>query len=95
MSETEYLLTTFDNPFDPFDEWDQWYVWDKRAGYDTLGLLARIAKSSNELSDADRYLAVQGAIDEIVRENVSGMHRKVQRGDVARLAAIHREEAST
>jgi hypothetical protein len=41
---------------------------------------------SDELSDADQFLAVQQAIDEIVRENVTGVHRKVKRGDVARIA---------
>jgi hypothetical protein len=77
----EYLLTTFDNPFDPFTQWDEWYAFDLHAGYHTPGLLARVAQSSSDLSEADQYLAVQDAIDEIVRENVSGMHRKVKRGE--------------
>lgn len=79
----EYMLTTFDNPFDPFTQWDEWYAWDLNAGYHTPGLLARISKSSDELAEADQHLAVQQAIDEIVRENVSGMHRKVLRGQIA------------
>lgn len=79
----EYMLTTFDNPFDPFTQWDEWYVWDRNAGYHTPGLLARLSYSSDEISDADQYLAIQRAIDEIARENVSGMHKKVKRGDVA------------
>lgn len=78
-----YMLTTYDNPFDPFTQWDQWYSWDMSAGYNTPGLLARIAFTSDEISEADQDLAIQNAIDEIVRENVSGMHRKVKRGDVA------------
>src|SRR4051794_35588220 len=76
------LLTTVDNPFDPFTHWDEWYAWDLSAGYNTCGLLARVALTSDELSDADYALAIQNAIDEIVRENVSGMHRKVQQGDL-------------
>jgi hypothetical protein len=81
MAKPECMLTTYDNPYDPFTEWDEWYAWDMRAGYDTPGLLARVAYSSDELSDVDRFLAIQDAIDEIVRENVSGMHRKVTRGE--------------
>lgn len=81
----DYMLTTYDNPFDPFTEWDQWYSWDQTAGYHSPGLLDRVARTSDELSEADQHRAVQEAILEIVRENISGMHRKVQRGDVARL----------
>ena len=80
-----YMLTTDDNPFDPFDEFDEWYVWDSSHGYHTPGLLDRVARSSDELSDVDQHNAIQYAIDEIVRENVYGVHIKVKRGDVARL----------
>lgn len=77
--ENEYLLTTYDNPFNPFTQFDEWFVWDTRAGYHTCGLLDRITVSSNEISEADQEQAIQDAIDEIVKENVSGMHRKVSR----------------
>lgn len=79
---SEFLLTTFDNPYDPFTQWDEWLSWDMHAGYNTPGLLARIAVTSNEISDADYFHAIQNAIDEIVEENVSGMHRKIKRGDL-------------
>jgi hypothetical protein len=81
-SRPEYLLTTVDNPFDPWTQWEEWLQWDSRAGYNTPGLLARIANTSNDLSDADQHVILQQAIDEIVRENVMGVHRKVKRGDV-------------
>ena len=76
---TEYMLTTVDNPFDPFTRFDEWLAYDTRLGYDTPGMLARITKISNDLSEPDQALAVQDAIDEIVTENVSGMWRKVSR----------------
>jgi hypothetical protein len=87
----EYMLTTYDNPYDPFTEWDEWYMWDMRAGYHTPGLLARVSYLSDEISEADQYLAVQDAIDEVVRENISGMHRKVKRGE--QLVAAKDEQA--
>jgi len=71
------MLTTYDNPFDPWTQFQQWFAYDTRLGYHTASLLARIARTSDELSDADQRLAIQQAIDEIVRENVSGMHRKI------------------
>lgn len=78
----EYMLTTVDNPFDPFTQWDEWFAWDAAAGYHTPGLLARIANVSDDLSDADVNMAIQDAIDEIVKENVTGMFRKVLRNEV-------------
>jgi hypothetical protein len=81
-SRPEYMLTTVDNPYDPFTQWDEWFVWDQTAGYHTPGLLARVAVLSNDLSEADQHEAVQDAIDDIVRENVLGVFRKVKRGDV-------------
>jgi len=81
MTETdginEYMLTTVDNPFNPFTQFDEWLAWDHKAGYDTPALLDRIAVQSDEMSEADQAQAVDLAMDEIVRENVSGMHTKV------------------
>jgi len=75
----ESMLTTVDNPHDPFGDYDSWYRWDRDAGYHSPEFLARIAKVSVETSDADQVLAINDAIDEIVKENVTGMFRKVTR----------------
>lgn len=73
----EFMLTTVDNPYNPFTDWAEWYRFDEARGYRSTGLLARVVKSSDDLSDADQELAIDQAIDEIVKENVSGMHRKI------------------
>ena len=44
----EVMLTTVDNPFDPFDNFDEWYKIDMQFGYNTCGLLARIAPAPPE-----------------------------------------------
>lgn len=75
----ESMLTTIDNPYDPFTQFDEWFAWDTRAGYHTLNLLARVARTSPDLSEADLAQAEEDAIDEIVLYNVSGVHRKVVR----------------
>lgn len=71
------MLTTIDNPWNPFTHYDEWFAEDRRLGYHTPALLARVTVSSNELSEYDQELDIIRAIDEIVTENVSGMHRKV------------------
>lgn len=73
------MLTTTDNPHDPFDNFGAWYVYDLTSGYHTSAFLARIVNNSEQLSDADHDLAIEQAIDEIVRENVLGIWRKVER----------------
>jgi hypothetical protein len=69
-------LTTVDNPFNPITQFDQWYVWDSTHGYHTLSYLARVTRSSYELSEADQDLASMQAMDEIVLIN-EGLYKKV------------------
>ena len=71
------MLTTIDNPFNPFTQWDEWKSFDEDKGYYTCAYLARIAKTSDELSDADYDLAVEEAIDEICELNTLGLYKKV------------------
>lgn len=72
-----FMLTTIDNPFDPFTQWDSWFMEDARLGYNTPGLIARIAFVSENLSEPDQAKAVLDAIDEIATINASGVHKKV------------------
>lgn len=76
---TEYMLTTVDNPYNPFTDFDAWLAFDIHMGYNTTAFLGRIAMVPDDLPEAYQSLAIQSAIDEIVKENVSGMWRKVSR----------------
>lgn len=78
----QYMLTTTDNPFSPVTQYDAWLTWDIAHGYCTNAFLARVAFISDDMSDADRFLIIQEAIDEIVNENVSGVHTKVRADSV-------------
>lgn len=69
------MLTTVDNPYDPFDDFDAWLGYDQQAGHHSLPLLARIAVSSDDMSDADQSLAIKQAIDEIIEMNPNGLYR--------------------
>jgi hypothetical protein len=71
------MLTTVDNPHSPFDDFEAWYSYDVSSGYHTTSFLARIAQTSDQLSNSDIQLATEQAIDEIVKENVLGIYRKV------------------
>jgi hypothetical protein len=71
------MLTTVDNPYDPFDQFDLWYQFDLAHGYNSTGLLARLAYTSTELSEVVYQAEQERAIDRVVALNPFGVHRKV------------------
>lgn len=64
------LLTTEDNPYNPFTDWDSWYNFDIFKGYDTCGLLARVAFTVDDFEDGGTLDAMR----QIVEYNLSGKH---------------------
>lgn len=79
MTDVELMVTTVDNPWDPFTQFLEWYTFDTVSGYNTCGYLARLTRSSSELSEPDQRVAINQAVEEIVRENVLGIYKKVSR----------------
>lgn len=78
MPQVEYRLTTFDNPFDPFTQFDSWFLYDVEKGYNTCAYLDRVlneAPSNQDPSDS----AISEAIDEIVKNDIFNMYKKVSR----------------
>lgn len=69
-----HMLSTSDNPWNPWTHFTEWEAYDMQAGHFTLPYLARITVSSDELSDADQDLAVELAIEEIIRLNITGTY---------------------
>lgn len=77
----ESMLTTADNPYNPFTQFDEWYAFDEEKGYHTCAYLARIVKTSDELSEADQQLASEQAIAEIVQYNLLGNYKRVTKSN--------------
>ena len=73
----EVAITTIDNPYDPFTQFDEWFAFDESKGYHTCAYLARIIRSSQELSIKDQMIAKEQAVDSICSENILGIYRKV------------------
>ena len=72
-------LTTIDNPFNPFEQFASWFLFDSEKGYNSCGYLDRIAKTSDELTDAENAQEIERAIDEIVKYDPLGIYIKVKR----------------
>lgn len=73
------MLTTVDNPYNPFTQFEEWYAYDTNMGYNTSAYLARIAKTSEYLTDAENDQAVDDAIGEILYLDVLGIYQRVTR----------------
>lgn len=76
-----YALTTFDNPYNPIDDFASWFSFEVEKGYNTSGLLARVARTSDLLSDEENQKEVNRAIDEIIKNDPICRYRKIKAGD--------------
>ena len=66
MTMKYYRLTTKDNPHDVFEDYVNWANYDHQMGYNTAELLARIARTSDELSEEENQKEIERAIDIII-----------------------------
>ena len=76
-----YALTTIDNPFDPFEQFTSWFLFDVEKGYNSCSYLMRIAKISDDLSDEEKDLEIERAIDEIIKYDFMNIYKKVKFND--------------
>jgi hypothetical protein len=70
-------LTTIDNPFNPSQQWDEWRRFDEDHQYFTSQYLARLAKTSTELSEEDYLIELGDTIDRICDLNPIGLYKKL------------------
>lgn len=73
------MLTTIDNPYDPIDHFDEWLNFDNDKGYGTCSYLARVANTSDQLTDTENNEEIERAINEIILHDYAGIYKKVER----------------
>lgn len=78
-SYAECAITTFDNPFDPFEEFTQWNLFDKEKGYDSNYKVARLVNFTDEMSDREKLIENERAIDRLIALDVTNTYKKVTR----------------
>lgn len=80
LQNEDYMLTTYDNPYNPFEHFEAWFKYDMLLGHNCCSLLNEIAAvntiQSEELNEKD----INDAMDYIV-ENYSPIYKKVKRSD--------------
>lgn len=78
MDDKEVFITTVDNPFDPETEFDKWHQFDIQNGYNTNELVARLTRDTEYLSEYERAIEIEAAIDTVCRW-FPKTHRKIVR----------------
>lgn len=61
----DYMITTYDNPFNPWTNYDEWETFDIVYGYKTNQKLAKIALNSTKVNEIEDEDATNYAIDEL------------------------------
>lgn len=72
------MLTTVDNPYSPFDNFKSWFLFDVQKGYNSCSYLARIAKTSEIMSEQENDEEIERAIDEIIEKDFLNLYIKVK-----------------
>lgn len=85
MEEKDFMLTTFDNPFNPFTDFSRWWKEDLLLGHDCCGILARESNVSDVSSDEVNDKAVVEAMKRIV-EREPMIYKIVYQSDYERAA---------
>ena len=71
------MLSTIDNPYNPFDDFKNWFLFDVQNGYNSCAYLARIARTSDQLTEKENFEEIEKAIDEIIELDFMGIYVKV------------------
>ena len=79
MMNGECMLTTIDNPYNPFEQFESWFLFDTEKGYNSSSYLARIAQLTDDMSEVEKDVEIERAIDEIIKLDFTGMRMKVRR----------------
>ena len=70
-------LTTKDNPFNPATQFEDWFLFDVEKGYNSSAYLARIARTSEQLSEQENDSEIERAIDEIISLDFMNIYTKL------------------
>lgn len=70
-------LTTIDNPYSPHTQFKEWYAYDIQAGHHSCSRLAKVARTSDSLSEVQNQQAIERAVDELVSLNLLNNDRKL------------------
>lgn len=75
----QICITTIDNPFDPFDDYNSWFMFDVEKGYYSSSKIARLVKTTNDMTEKEEIEAIERAIDRLIEIDPLDIYVKVVR----------------
>ena len=72
-------ITTIDNPFNPFDDFNSWFMFDVEKGYYTSSKLARLTKTTDDMTQKEELEEIERAIDRLIEIDPLDLYIKVTR----------------
>lgn len=76
--ELDFMLTTYDNPYDPFEEFTPWFKMDLLLGHNCCQLLANESNTNEIASDEVNDKEIITAMDRIV-EREPTIYKKISK----------------
>ena len=73
----EYMLSTFDNPYNPFDQFNLWHLFDIEKGYNTCERLAKFVNLTDDMTQQEIDEETDRAMDEIIKHDFLNIYVKV------------------
>ena len=74
----EVMLSLSTNPYDPFTEYELWLDFDRREGFNTQSLMARVVPETGDLPEPMAEVVIEQAIDEFVNNpSFRDLYKKV------------------
>lgn len=83
-----HMLSTIDNPFNPFIHFDEWNQYDMAKGYNTLSYLGRLVDYDDCITEEQRHIAREDAIQNIVDHDPRGIYIKVTKDEEVKPVTI-------
>ena len=74
--EQQFMLTTFDNPFNPFVDFSSWYMFDCEKDHNTSSRLARIININPEMTQKEIEEERNRAMNLIIEYDLEGIFFK-------------------
>lgn len=74
----QVLLTTNDNPYNPFENFIEWFMFDTEKGYNTCGKLDRLVKIVDGMSELEKEIEYERAIDTLIKIDPLDLYKKVE-----------------
>ena len=74
--ETEFMLTTTDNPYNPFEQFALWNLFDKEHGHNTCELIARLSKISFDMTQKEENEDYDRVVEFIIMHDPHDKYKK-------------------